>query len=179
MQILIIPEQLAACPQTLAIKVLPQDLAADSERLARFEREARLLASLNHPNIESIYGVYEADGVHFLAMELVAGEDLAERLPRGALPVEEALRVARDVATGLEAAHESSVIHRDPKPANVRMTADGRAKVLDFGLAKATDPSAAASGAVSLSPTVTAAGTVAGMILDRSQRDLVRQTRPM
>ena len=122
-----------------AIKVLPPNFAADAERLARFDREARLLASLNHPHIAGIYGIHRAETaagpLHFLAMELVAGEDLSQALERGALPIETALRVACEVATGLEAAHENGVIHRDLKPANVRLTPDGRAKVLDFGLA--------------------------------------------
>jgi serine/threonine-protein kinase len=149
----------------VAIKVLPPDFAADEERLARFDREARLLASLNHPHIAGIYGIHEAEGIHFLAMELVAGEDLAARINRGALAIDEALRVAREVAAGLEAAHDNGVIHRDLKPANVKLTHDGKAKVLDFGLAKAAQAAGAASGEPSLSPTLTSAGTVAGMIL--------------
>ncbi|MDB4324706.1 serine/threonine-protein kinase [bacterium] len=155
----------------VAIKILPADFAADEERLARFEREARLLASLNHPNIAGIFGIHKvpaADGqpaTHFLAMELVPGEELAERLVNGPLPLEQALRTALEIATGLEAAHESGVIHRDLKPANVKLTKDGQAKVLDFGLAKAAEGAATASGNVSLSPTMTSAGTQAGMIL--------------
>jgi serine/threonine-protein kinase len=149
----------------VAIKVLPPDFAADEERLARFDREARLLASLNHPHIAGIYGIHETEGVHFLAMELVAGEDLAARLERAPLAVDEALRVAREVAAGLEAAHETGVIHRDLKPANIKLTHDGKAKVLDFGLAKTAEAAATASGDPSLSPTMTSAGTVAGMIL--------------
>ncbi len=120
----------------VAIKVLPEAFAVDAERLARFDREARLLAALNHPHIAGVYGLHEADGVRFLAMELVAGEDLSARIVRGALPVAEALRIAREVAEALEAAHERGIIHRDLKPANVRLTVDGKAKVLDFGLAK-------------------------------------------
>jgi serine/threonine-protein kinase len=149
----------------VAIKVLPAALAGDPDHLTRFEREARLLASLNHPNIAGIFGVHHADGVHFLAMELVAGEDLAARLEKGPLPLESALQVARDVATGLEAAHERGVIHRDLKPSNVRMTADGSAKVLDFGLAKAVETAVEGSSDASLSPTMTSMGTAAGMIL--------------
>jgi len=154
----------------VAIKVLPPDFAADAERLARFDREARLLASLNHPNIAGIFGIHKAEATdgraetHFLAMELVAGEDLSESLINGPLPVEQALRTAREIATGLEAAHENGVIHRDLKPANVKLTTEGQSKVLDFGLAKAAD-AATASGDPSLSPTMTSAGTQAGMIL--------------
>ena len=125
----------------VALKLLPKAFAADPERLARFEREARLLASLNHPNIAQVYGFESAtlpDGsaVHFLAMELVEGEDLAERLKRGAVPVDEALAIARQIAEALEEAHEHGIVHRDLKPANVKLTEDGKAKVLDFGLAK-------------------------------------------
>jgi len=104
----------------VAIKILPGDFAADEERLARFDREARLLASLNHPNIAGIYGIHKDDATHFIAMELIPGEDLSQRLAHGALPMEQALRTAREIATGLEAAHENGVIHRDLKPANVR-----------------------------------------------------------
>jgi len=150
----------------VAIKTLPADLAADEDRLARFDREARLLASLNHPNIAGIFGIHKAEDVHFLAMELVPGEDLSQRLERGRLPIEQALRIARDIATGLEAAHDNGVIHRDLKPANVKLTRDGAAKVLDFGLAKAADAAAASSKTdPGLSPTLTSAGTRAGMIL--------------
>src|SRR5512143_3738539 len=119
----------------VAIKVLPDIFAGDPERLARFEREAKLLASLNHPNIASIYGLEEADGKRFLVLELVEGQTLAERLPKGPLPVEETLDVCRQIAEGLEAAHEKGVIHRDLKPANVKVTPEGKVKVLDFGLA--------------------------------------------
>ena len=150
----------------VAIKILPTALAAEPERLARFEREAKLLASLNHPNIATIHGLHEADGVRFLAMELVAGEDLAERLKSGPLPLAEALDVARQIAEALEAAHEQGVIHRDLKPANVKRTPDGRVKVLDFGLAKAVDAApAAAPRDAAFSPTITSLGTVAGVIL--------------
>ena len=126
----------------VAIKVLPAAFAADPERLARFEREAKLLASLNHPNIAHVYGFESAsleDGskVHFLAMELVEGEDLGERLKRGAIPVEDALAIAKQIAEALEEAHEHGIVHRDLKPANVKVTPDGKVKVLDFGLAKA------------------------------------------
>jgi Tol biopolymer transport system component len=149
----------------VAIKILPRDFALDEDRLARFDREARLLASLNHPNIAGIYGIHKDKDTHFLAMELIPGEDLSQRLEQGLLPLEQALRTAREIATGLEAAHENGVIHRDLKPANVKLTADGRAKVLDFGLAKAADAAATASGDPSASPTMTSAGTHAGLIL--------------
>ena len=152
----------------VAIKVLPAAFAGDPERLARFEREAKLLASLNHPNIAAIYGLHEADGVRFLAMELVPGEDLSERMKRGRVPVGEAKELARQIAEALEAAHEQGVIHRDLKPANIRLTPDGKVKVLDFGLAKALDPMSA-PGSVrtdgGMSPTITSLGTVAGVII--------------
>jgi len=155
----------------VAIKILPADFAADGDRLARFDREARLLASLNHPNIAGIFGIHQAppaDGqpaTHFLAMELVSGDDLSQRLLNGPLPLEQALRTALEIATGLEAAHENGVIHRDLKPANVKLAKDGQAKVLDFGLAKAAEASTTTSGNPSLSPTMTSAGTQAGMII--------------
>ncbi len=149
----------------VAVKVLPEAVAHDEERLARFEREAKLLASLNHPNIAAVYGLHESDGVRFLAMELVPGEDLTARLARGPLPVEESARIALQVAEALEGAHENGVIHRDLKPANIRVTADGKVKVLDFGLAKAFEAAAPGSQDASLSPTLTSMGTRAGMIL--------------
>jgi Tol biopolymer transport system component/tRNA A-37 threonylcarbamoyl transferase component Bud32 len=156
----------------VAIKGLPEGFAQDPERLARFEREARLLASLNHPNIATVHGLHEAPAegaagpVRFLAMELVAGEDLSERLARGPLSVHDALEVSVQVAAALEAAHAQGVVHRDLKPANVVLTPDGKAKVLDFGLAKANAPGASsASGSLSVSPTMTSTGTEAGMIL--------------
>ncbi len=120
----------------VAIKVLPEELADDEERLRRFEREAKTLASLNHPNVAGIHGVDQDGDVCFLALELVTGEDLAARLERGALPVDEAIDVCGQVAEGLEAAHEAGVVHRDLKPATVRVTPEGLVKVLDFGLAK-------------------------------------------
>jgi serine/threonine-protein kinase len=150
----------------VAIKLLPTAVGDDPERLARFDREAKLLASLNHPNIAGIYGAHEVDGTRFLAMELVEGEELAERLARGPIPVEETIELAREIASALEAAHEAGVIHRDLKPANVKLTPEGQVKVLDFGLAKALAPETA-SGSVDLaaSPTLTTGGTVAGTIL--------------
>ena len=126
----------------VALKILPEMFASDPERLARFEREAQLLASLNHPHIAAIHGLEESGAVRALVMELVEGETLAERLTGGALPVDEALAVARQIADALEAAHEQGIIHRDLKPANVKITPAGTVKVLDFGLAKLNDPNA-------------------------------------
>ena len=155
----------------VAIKVLPEELADDEERLQRFEREARTLASLNHPNLATVHGFEEADGVRFLAMELVEGETLEERIaaqgPAGPDHIEEILTLGAQIAEGLEAAHEAGIVHRDLKPANVKLTADGKVKVLDFGLAKAfaADPASGDGSGPSMSPTVTSAGTVAGMII--------------
>ena len=154
----------------VAIKVLPDGFDDQPERLARFEREAKLLASLNHPGIAAVYGLHEAEGVRFIAMELVRGEDLAQRLQRGPLALDDALDVALKVARALEAAHGSGVIHRDLKPANILRVPDGKVKVLDFGLAKAlvAEPlpdAAAAATRRSMSPTITSAGTVAGVVL--------------
>ena len=120
----------------VAIKVVASDFLSDPERLARLEREARVLATLNHPHIGAIYGLEEADGVRGLVLELVEGATLAERLALGPLPIQEALTVARQIADALEAAHEKGIIHRDLKPANIKITPDGSVKVLDFGLAK-------------------------------------------
>jgi Tol biopolymer transport system component/tRNA A-37 threonylcarbamoyl transferase component Bud32 len=157
----------------VALKVLPTAFALDSARLARFEREARVLASVNHPGIAHLYGSESAplpDGtrVHFLVMELVEGEDLAERLERGRVPVDEAIAIARQVAEALEEAHERGIVHRDLKPGNVKITPDGRVKVLDFGLAKALSgdgPGATSAAELSRSPTVAHTGTTAGTIL--------------
>ncbi len=156
----------------VAIKVLPAAMAADIERLARFKREAQVLASLSHTNIAHVYGFESAtlpDGstAHFLAMELVEGEDLAERLKRGAIPVDEALAIAKQIADGLEEAHEKGIVHRDLKPANIKLTPDGKVKVLDFGLAKAYTADSTGSGSpeISHSPTLTRQGTEAGMIM--------------
>ena len=148
----------------VAIKVLPEQFTKDPQRLARFEREAKLLASLNHPNIAAIYGFEEADDVRFLAMELVPGETLAERVSKGPVPVEEALEVCRQIAEGVDAAHEKGVIHRDLKPANVKVTPEGKVKILDFGLAKAFEGETPVTD-ISQSPTLTEEMTRAGVIM--------------
>ena len=145
----------------VAIKVLPERFVEDEERLQRFEREARSLASLNHPNVAQVFGVDQVDDTCFMVMELVPGVDLSERLARGALPLDEALDVCRQLAEGLEAAHEAGVIHRDLKPANVRVTPDGVAKILDFGLAKSR-PEAGSSSAELDSALFTEEGVVLG-----------------
>ena len=151
----------------VAIKVLPDEFAKDEERLARFEREAKLLASLNHPNIASIYGLEESGGVKALVLELVEGPTLAERIQEGPIPIEEALPIARQIAEALEAGHEAGVIHRDLKPANAKVKEDGTVKVLDYGLAKALEGEAPASrdSELSQSPTLTRHGTQIGVIL--------------
>jgi len=146
----------------VAIKTLPPGFTSDAERLVRFEREARVLASLNHPNIASIYGLEESDGVRFLVMELVEGETLADRLNRGSIPVEEALKLGLQTATAIEAAHEKGVVHRDLKPANIKITPEGKVKVLDFGLAKALLTEAQD---ISNSPTISMAATARGVIM--------------
>jgi len=149
----------------VAIKVLPEAFAHDAERLARFQREAKMLASLNHPNIATIHGLEQSGGTSYLVMELVSGETLAERVKRdGAVPIEEALGIAKQIAEALEAAHEKSIIHRDLKPANVKVTPEGKVKVLDFGLAKAFagDTSTEDMGN---SPTLSMAATMQGVIL--------------
>ena len=150
----------------VAIKVLPASVAADTERLARFQREAEVLASLNHPNIAIIHGLEQTGDVHALVMELVEGDDLSQRIARGAIPVDEALPIAKQIAEALEAAHEQGIIHRDLKPANIKVRPDGTVKVLDFGLAKALEPTSAMSPGMSQAPTITTpAMTQAGMIL--------------
>src|SRR5258708_6740898 len=126
----------------VAIKILPDAFASDTDRLNRFEREAKTLASLNHPHIAAIYGFEKSSGIHALVMELVEGEDLSQRIARGAIPLNETLPIAKQIAEALEAVHEQGSIHRDLKPANIKITPDGRVKVLDFGLAKAMDPPA-------------------------------------
>ena len=145
----------------VALKFLPDAFAGDPERMARFEREARLLASLNHPNIAAIYGLEQAEGKRFIVMELVEGETLAQRIGKGALPVEDALAICRQIAEGLEAAHETGVIHRDLKPANVMIAEGDKVKILDFGLAKPYEQDADSS----QSPTADCPATQAGAIL--------------
>ncbi|PYS08429.1 MAG: hypothetical protein DMG17_28965 [Acidobacteria bacterium] len=151
--------------RSVAVKFLPEAFSHDSERVARFAREARVLASLNHPNIAAIHGLEESGGRKFLVMELVAGETLAERIARGAIPLDESLAVAKEIAEALEVAHDKGVVHRDLKPANVKITPEGRVKVLDFGLAKMWESSSDdAAAAASNSPT-RIDGTTPGVIL--------------
>jgi len=149
----------------VAIKVLLPAVANDPDRLARFSREAQVLASLNHPNIAAIYGIEETSGVTALVIELVGGEDLSQRIARGAIPINEALPIARQIAEALEAAHDNGIIHRDLKPANIKVRPDGTVKVLDFGLAKAVDPTAGSSATAMNSPTLSIHATQAGIIL--------------
>ena len=151
--------------RSVAIKVLPASVAGDTDRLARFQREAEVLAALNHPNIAAIYGLEKTADVTALVMELVEGEDLSAHIARGAMPLSDVLPIARQIADALEAAHEQGIVHRDLKPANVKVRTDGTAKVLDFGLAKAIDPASASSANLANSPTLTAQATAMGMIL--------------
>ncbi len=163
--------------RSVAIKVLPEEFAQDAQRLARFEREAMTLASLNHPNIATIHGFEKADlaagsaqgGIRALVMELVDGPTLADRIADGSIVLDEALAIARQIAEALEAAHEQGIIHRDLKPANIKVRPDGTVKVLDFGLAKALapEPASAAARRISQSPTITSplAVTGAGVLL--------------
>ena len=148
----------------VAIKVLPDAFARDAERLARFQREAEVLASLNHSHIAGIHDLYEWDGSRFLILELVEGETLAERIARGPIPLEESMRIARQISEALEAAHERGIVHRDLKPANIKIAPDGNVKVLDFGLAKVRDVQGSEAG-LSNSPTMmsaTSPGTIMG-----------------
>jgi len=149
----------------VAIKILPEAFAHDADRLARFQREAKMLAALNHPNIATIFGLEQSNSTSYLVMELVSGETLAEHVKReGAVPVEEALNIAKQIAEALEAAHEKGIIHRDLKPANVKVTPEGKVKVLDFGLAKAFAGDAANEDP-SNSPTLSAVATMQGVLL--------------
>ena len=147
----------------VALKVLPQAFTDDPDRLARFEREAKVLASLNHPNIGGIHGLEESDGIRALVLEYIEGPTLADRIAQEPIPVDEALPIAKQIAQALEAAHERGVIHRDLKPANIKVREDGTVKVLDFGLAKALDTTP--QGDPSQSPTLTAAATQMGVIM--------------
>src|SRR6266511_1709994 len=152
--------------RAVAIKILPEAFAADTERIARFQREAKTLASLNHPHIAAIHGLEESVGVTALVMELVEGEDLSQRIARGAIPLAEALPIATQIADALEAAHEQSIVHRDLKPANIKVRDDGTVKLLDFGLAKAiaadSAPAIVAASPTITSPAATAMGTIMG-----------------
>ena len=148
----------------VALKVLPHAFTDDPDRLARFEREAKVLASLNHTNIGHIYGLEEAEGQKALVLELVEGPTLADRIAQGPIPVDEALPIAKQIAEALEAAHEQGIIHRDLKPANIKVKDDGTVKVLDFGLAKALAGDVQGAD-LSQSPTVTASGTREGVIM--------------
>ena len=156
-----------ALGRDVAVKVLPAAFARDHDRVARFRREAQVLATFNHPNIASIHGFEETEEGVALALELVEGEDLQQRLRRGLIPIDEARAIAKQIAEGLEAAHEKGIMHRDLKPANVKVTPEGQVKVLDFGLAKAFDTEGTASGSndVSHSPTLSRHATEAGIIL--------------
>jgi eukaryotic-like serine/threonine-protein kinase len=146
----------------VALKILPASFTTDPERVARFRREAQVLASLNHPHVGAIYGLDDADGTQFLVLELVEGESLDKRIARGPIPVDEALAIARQTAEALEAAHEKGIVHRDLKPANIALTRDGSVKVLDFGLAKATEPTGASLD-VTNSPTITTPAMMSGV----------------
>src|SRR5215831_1775552 len=150
--------------RSVAIKFLPEGFSHDTERVARFQREARVLASLNHSNIAAIHGLEEINSRHFLVMELVPGETLADRIQRGAIPIEEALPIAKQICEGLETAHEKGIIHRDLKPANIKLTKDGAVKVLDFGLARMRETGGVATN-LSNSPTLMSAASMPGMIL--------------
>ena len=149
----------------VALKVLPEAFASDPDRLARFQREAELLATLNHPNIAAVYGLEDAGGVVAIVLELVEGDTLADRIARGPVPVHEALEIAMRIADALEAAHEAGIVHRDLKPANIKVRDDGTVKVLDFGLAKAMDPTSSSAAKAMNSPTLSIHATQAGVIL--------------
>ena len=159
----------AGLNRDVALKVLPDLFAADPDRLARFKREAQVLASLNHPNIAHVYGLEQSDGVQALVMELVEGEDLSQRITRGPMPLDEALPIAKQIAEALEAAHEQGIIHRDLKPANIKITPDGSVRVLDFGLAKLTEAQGsglkaqAAGRDATMSPTITSPAMMTGV----------------
>ena len=145
----------ATLKRDVALKILPDGFALDQERLARFKREAQVLASLNHSNIAAIYGFEESNGLQALVLELVEGPTLADRIGLGPIPINEAVPIARQIAEALEAAHEQGIVHRDLKPANVKLRPDGTVKVLDFGLAKSLEPAVGRSGDAAASPTIT------------------------
>jgi serine/threonine protein kinase/WD40 repeat protein len=147
----------------VALKILPEAFATDPERLARFKREAQVLASLNHPNIAAIYGFEDSGSAHALVLELIEGPTLADRIAKGAIPLDEALSIAKQIAAALEAAHEQGIIHRDLKPANIKVRDDGTVKVLDFGLAKATEPTSAIGPILTNSPTITTPALMTGV----------------
>jgi eukaryotic-like serine/threonine-protein kinase len=128
----------------VAIKILPEEFSRNTDRVSRFQREAEVLASLNHPNIAAIHDIVETNGKRYLVLELVGGETLADRLMRGPIPLDEAVQAAKQIVYALEAAHERGIVHRDLKPGNIKIGPDGKVKVLDFGLAKVATPSAAA-----------------------------------
>src|SRR6516225_4807295 len=151
--------------RSVAIKLLPAAFASDAERLSRFSREAQTLASLNHPNIAQIYGIEESGDTRCIVMELVQGETLQARIQRGAIPVNEALKIAKQIAEALEAAHDRGIIHRDLKPGNVMLTDDGKIKVLDFGLAKAYNDNPSSNANLSNSPTMMSMAGSTGIIL--------------
>ena len=158
--------------RSAASSYLPEAFADDPDRLARFQRQAQVLASVSHRYIAAVYGLEEADDTRALVLELVEGPTLADRIAKGPIPLDEALPIAKQIAEALEAAHEAGVIHRDLKPANIKVRDDGTVKVLDFGLAKALDPNP--EGDPSQSPTLTAAATQMGVIMgtaDRTRRD--------
>src|SRR5437867_5706493 len=157
----------------VAIKILPEEFSRDRDRVARFQREAEVLASLNHPNIAGIYDLEEAEGARFLVLEFVEGETLADRIARGPIPIEQALNITRNICEGLEAAHEKGITHRDLKPANIKLTPDSKVKVLDFGLAKlaSNEPSPGASPTLSMAATGSRVilGTAAYMSPEQAQ----------
>ena len=161
----------------VAIKILPEELSRDADRVRRFQREAEVLASLNHPNIAAIHDLEETNGTRYLVLELVEGETLADRIARGPVPVRDALLIAKQICDALEAAHEKGVIHRDLKPANIKLAPGGKVKVLDFGLAKAlTDVSGSAT--VSNSPTLVS-GSMGGVIIGTAAYMSPEQARGM
>ena len=149
----------------VALKILPEQFAADSQRMGRFQREAEVLASLSHANIGHMYGIEDAGASKALVLELIEGLTLAEKISSGPIAIEETLKIAIQMAEGLEAAHEKGVIHRDLKPANIKLTPEGQVKILDFGLAKALEGETLPASELSQSPTLTAAATQAGVIL--------------